>query len=259
MNQIFNCIDEIIEGISNFKSEPLFSQELNRRISNIVVQNLDDQEILKAFAYLIAYSQNSNSELVERLINNGSLDGAFEEFTIDKVAKLNPCDIADEHWDSLKGMRQQAKLFHIVSLARKIKKMGSIRRLIAKCQFPPQIKSENEIEIFWNSFNHLQSEFKKNKISFFQSTTSLLHFLLETGHDCIKPDLVVLRVARKLNIIDNENSDENLRKVAKTVQLYSVSRKIRPPAVDLFFLINEGQRGARKFVLESYYNLNNRR
>src|SRR5689334_14176059 len=121
-NQLYKNIDCVIMKIDDFRNEPLFSQEISRRNNKKVLDFIDDNKILRTFAYLIAYSQNANSELVEQLINQGSLDKAFENFNIRQVVNLNPCDIADTHWDNIKGMRQQAKLFHIVSLARKIKK-----------------------------------------------------------------------------------------------------------------------------------------
>ncbi len=39
---------------------------------------------------------------------------------------------------------------------------------------------------------------KNHKVSFFGSNTSLLHLLLEIGYDCAKPDLVVMKVAKKI-------------------------------------------------------------
>jgi hypothetical protein len=94
---------------------------------------------------------------------------------------------------------------------------------------------------------------KNNKIPFFQSTTSLLHFLLDIGYDCVKPDLVVMKVAKKLNIVDSETGDRNFRKTVRLIQEYSVDRKIRPSIVDFYFLIDEGQMSAKKFVKPEFY------
>jgi 3-methyladenine DNA glycosylase Tag len=114
--KIFSDIDNIIKTVDLFKIDTLFDEEKNRRQNKIVSTLLDDNQILKTLSYLIAYSQNSNSETVEQVLKSGRFDKAFEDFNIDKVVKLNPCDIADNHWASIKGIRQQAKLFHIVSL-----------------------------------------------------------------------------------------------------------------------------------------------
>lgn len=250
----FSDIDNIIDRINGYKQEPLFSNEITRREDKRVSPFLDDNKILKTFAYLIAYSQNANSELVERLILSGNLDTAFDNFELDKVAKMNPCDIADNYWSSISVIRQQAKLFHIVSLARKIKSIGSISAILNDNNIPKQITTEQDIENFWTGFDKLQKILKQKKIPFFQSTTSLLHFLLDTGYDCIKPDLVVMKVAKKLEIVDNEEGDKNFRATVKAIQQYSIDRNVRPTIIDFYFLIDEGQRGAKKFVRSDFYN-----
>lgn len=250
---IFSDIDNIIETVDRFKIEPLFSEEKNRRQNKIVSTLLDDNEILKILSYLIAFSQNSNSEIVEQVLKSGKFDKAFEDFKIENVIKLNPCDIADEHWSSIKGIRQQAKLFHIVSLARKIKNIGSFTGILNQTNIPTSIRTKNDIQAFWIGFDKLLATLKNYKIPFFQSTTSLLHFLLDIGYDCVKPDLVVMKVAKKLNIVDTETGDKNFRKTVRLIQEYSVDRNIRPSIIDLYFLIDEGQMGAKKFVKPDFY------
>lgn len=251
--KIFGDIDSIIVTVDRFKIEPLFSEEKNRRQNKIVSTLPNDNEILRTLSYLIAFSQNSNSEIVEQVLKSGKFDKAFEGFKVDEVVRLNPCDIADNHWTSIKGIRQQAKLFHIVSLARKIKNIGSFADILNQTNIPTTINTEKDIENFWIGFNKLLVTLKNNKIPFFQSTTSLLHFLLDIGYDCVKPDLVVMKVAKKLNIVDSETGDKNFRKTVRFIQEYSVDRKIRPSVVDFYFLIDEGQMGAKKFVKPDFY------
>ncbi len=65
---IFNGIDKIIETIDKHRQEPLFSAELERRNKNIVSESLAENKILETFTNLIAYSQNANSDLVEKII-----------------------------------------------------------------------------------------------------------------------------------------------------------------------------------------------
>ena len=250
---LYKKIDLLIETINNYANEENFNLEKNRRQNKIVSDFKNDNEILKIFAYLIAYSQNANSELVEQILKSGNFDKAFENFEIDKVVKLNPCDIADDYWESIKGIRQQGKLFHIVTLARKIKRIGSFYKLLNEINIPKHIKTEADIVNFWNGFNKLQKILTKNKIPFFQSTTSLLHFLLESGYDCVKPDLVVMKVAKKLKLVEEETGDKNFRKTVRTKQEYSLIRNVRPTVVDYYFLIDEAQRGAKKYVKEEFY------
>ncbi len=251
--KIFGKIDKIIETVDRFKIEPIFSEEKSRRQNKTVSTLLDDSEILRILSHLIAFSQNSNSEIVEQVIKSGNFDKAFEDFKIDEVVKLNPCNIADEHWISIKGIRQQAKIFHIISLARKINKIGSFSDILNQTNIPTTIKTENDIQKFWVEFDNLLATLKNYKIPFFQSTTSLLHFLLVSGYDCIKPDLVVMKVAKKLNIVDNIKGDINFRKTVRFIQEYSVDRKFRPSIIDFYFLIDEGQMGAKKFVNLNFY------
>lgn len=105
-----------------------------------------------------------------------------------------------------------------------------------------EIKNEQDIEKFWFGFDILLKTLKENKISFFQSTTSLLHFLLDSGYDCVKPDLVVMKVAKKLNFVETESGDKNFRKAVRAIQEYSINRNTRPTIIDFYFLIDEGQR-----------------
>jgi len=251
--KIFSKIDSIIETIDFFKVESIFNDEKKIRQNKIVSVLPNDNQILKTFSYLIAYSQNANSEIVEQILNSGKLEKAFKNFEIDEVVKLNPCDIADNHWSCIKGIRQQAKLFHIVSLARKIKNIGSFKDILNSTNIPTTIKTEKDIVNFWLGFDQLLSRLKENKIPFFQSTTSLLHFLLDIGYDCVKPDLVVMKVAKNLNIVDSVTGDKNFRITVRFIQEYSINRNIRPSVIDLYFLIDGGQMGAKKFVNQDFY------
>ena len=249
----FLQIDQLIQNIDQFKCEPLFTDERNKRQNKTFSLFSGENEILKKLSHLIAYSQNANSEIVEQVLKSGYFDAAFHNFEIDEVVKLNPCDIADEHWSSIQGIRQQAKLFHIVSLARKIKNIGSFTEILNSNQIPKTINNESDILQFWTGFDQLLKILKYNKIPFFQSTTSLLHLLLDLGYDCVKPDLVVMKVAKKLKIVDSVVGDKNFRITVRFIQEYAVHRKIRPSVVDFYFLIDEGQMGARKFVTEDFY------
>lgn len=250
--RIFTEIDNIIQKIDGFKTDIFDEEKANRQNKEVSILTTDS-EILKIFSYLVAYSQNANSELVEQVLKSNAFDKAFEGFDIDRIVKLNPCDIADNHWESIKGIRQQAKLFHIVSLARKIKTIGSFSEILNETNIPKSIKKKCDINDFWIGFDKLLSTLKANKIPFFQSTTSLLHFLLEMGYDCLKPDLVVMKVAKKINIVDSAIGDKNLRKAVRTVQEYCIERNLRPAVIDLYFLIDEGQMGAKKYVQQDFY------
>ena len=227
--------------------------QVKKRNEQRVPENLTENEIIEIFTTLIAFSQNANSRLVEQIINTGIFKEIFANFDINKIIKMNPCDLADKYWDKIGGIRQQAKLFHIVSLARRINSIGSFNKLLLKTDIPREIKNESDIENFWTGFTKLKKIMEENKIPFFRSTTSLLHFLLHVGYDCIKPDLVVMKVAKKIGIVEKESGDKNLIRTVRTIQEYSIYKNLRPSIVDFYFLIDEGQFGTRKFVKKDFY------
>ena len=63
-----------------------------------------------------------------------------------------------------------------------------------------------------------------------------------------------MKVAKKLEIVDSEEGDKNFRTTVKAIQQYSIDRNVRPTIIDFYFLIDEGQRGAKKFVSSDFYN-----
>ena len=254
--EIYQKIDRLIKKINKYRIEPDFSAQLKLRNDKKVPNNLTESEIIEIFTTLIAYSQNANSKLVEQIIETGILKKIFADFDIKKIVKMNPCDLADEYWSKIGGIRQQAKLFHIVSLARKIDRIGSFSKLLTETEIPKVIKNKNDIDKFWTGFKKLKTIMEENKIPFFRSTTSLLHFLLHTGYDCVKPDLVVMKVAKKIGIVEKESGEKNLIKTVRTIQEYSIQKNIRPSIIDYYFLIDEGQLGIKKFVNKSFYDEN---
>jgi hypothetical protein len=257
--ETYQKIDQLIERIDKYRIEPDFTAQLKLRNDKKVPNDLTENEIIEIFTTLIAYSQNANSRLVEQIIETGIFSEIFADFDIKKIVKMNPCDLADNYWNRIGGIRQQAKLFHIVSLARKINRIGSFSKLLTETEIPKEIKNKNDIDRFWTGFQKLKIIMEENKIPFFRSTTSLLHFLLHIGYDCIKPDLVVMKVAKKIGIVEKETGEKNLIKTVQIIQEYAVHRNIRPSIVDYYFLIDEGQLGIKKFVKKEFYEKNEKR
>ena len=89
---------------------------------------------------------------------------------------------------------------------------------------------------------------KNAGMPFFRNTTSLLHFLLHVGYDCIKPDLILMRVAREIGIVDSVSGERNRVATIRLIQRYCVNRRIRPSVVDLYLLVYGGQDWAKRFV-----------
>jgi len=252
-NKIIKNIDQIIKNVNQFTVEPEFSNAKSIRENKVVPSQIEDNTLMKTFIELISFSQNANSKIVETVVKSGNLKKVFADFEIDEIAKMNPCDIVDEKWDSIKGIRQQAKIFHIVNLARRYKDIKNINKEILNSKIPKSISSDKDISEFWIGFKELKQVFKSNQIPFFRSTISLLHLLLELGYDCVKPDLVVMKVSKNLGIVNKETGEKNFVKTVKFIQEYSLKKNIRPGVVDLYFLIHGKQKGAIKYVQEEYY------
>lgn len=251
---VFAKIDQIIDCINAYKIEPAFSKEVSDRKNRTAPNELTDQNLLEIFTTLIAFSGQAPSDRVRLIIDTRVFYEIFENFDVTKVASLNPCDLVDKYWDKVSPIRYQTKLFQIVMFARRIKKIGSLSSLLTQSGIPSSINSADDIESFWKGFDSLQNHLKQFKVSYLKETTTLLHYLLNSGYDCVKPDSVVMKAAKKIGIVENEKGEKNFRKTVKTLQEYCIDRKLRPSIVDLYFLIDEGQKEAKKFVQSDFYS-----
>ena len=146
--EIYNKIDSIIQRINQIKIEPLFGNEKKKREYKTAPDKLDDNDLLKIFSHLIAYSQNANSKVVEQMLTKGCLDRALNNYVVEELIVLNPFDIIDRSWFSIKGIRQQTKIFHILSLARILRQNSSLYSKIEAIGIPKRIKTYNDINSF---------------------------------------------------------------------------------------------------------------
>lgn len=257
MGQIFKHIDSVVKEVNSARIEPRFSEEINERNQRDPRRIQDDNDVLRRFARLIAFSQNAPSNKVSDMLNKGIFDDIFCGFEVEKVAKMDPRMIKNHYWDKITVIRFPKKITSIIGCARCVvsirEKHGSFMALLAKFNMPVFLRSEADIEKFWQGFNHLKEELEKENMPFFRRATSLLHFLLHIGYDCIKPDTVVMGVAKELGIVNSERGTKNLLFIVRFIQIYSVERKIRPSIVDFYLLVYGGQRWAKQFVISSFY------
>lgn len=247
--EIFKKIDDIIIEVDKYKIDPGFSEVINKRQTKPITEFKTDRELLKSFAHIIAYS-HSNSKRVEDLLATGKFDEAFQDFDIDKVVIMNPCDLAERDWSNIKAIQQQVKLFHIVNLARRLKSISRTKAPLFQTfndlTLPKSISTVQDISTFWKGFDDLQKKLKAYNIPFLHSTTSLLHFLMHNGYDCVKPDLVVMKFFNGLNIVDE-------KKAVKIIQEYCVYSKKKPSVVDFYLLIKGRQKSVEKYVKKEFY------
>jgi len=245
---LFNEITSVIEKIKLSGIQPKFGKELKNRRKREIPDSLSDQKLMRIMAEIIAYSQQANSGVVKKILDSGQLDTILVDYDIDAIAKMNPCDLVEEHWFKIGGIRQQTKLFHIVMLARKMKEIGSLYRVIENSNIPHKIKTLYDIDQFWIAFKDLKKTLNDLKVPFIRSTTTLLHLLLHIGYDCVKPDSAVMKASVKFGIVEQDTGEKNLHRTVRTIQEYSVQSNLRLAELDFYFLIHGGQAWASQFV-----------
>lgn len=249
---IYHAIDRIRDEINSIKKEPEFSRHVAERLSRGKTALNDDQEVLRLMATLIAYSQNAQSDRVSTIVDSGILEGIFEGFKIEKAAVIDADDLKTRYWAQIKPLRFPSKLRSIVGCARALlvlqKRHGSFLELLKKSDIPMYLKNARAVDDFWIGFFKLRDELKRTDMPFFKNTTSLLHFLLDTGYDCVKPDIIIMKVAKKVGIVDYEKGNRNFIQAVKAIQLYGVERGIKPSIIDFYFLIYGGQKWALQFI-----------
>jgi len=257
LKQTFEYIDLIRKKVDAARKEPEFSERLSERVQRTPASLQSDRDVLRIFARLIAYSQNAKAALVVGMLSKDIFKTAFRNFEVEQVRMLKPATLEAMYWDAISAIRFKRKIRAIITSAESLSsiqtKYGSFTELLERTDIPSVLRSAADVERFWQGFDNLLLVLKKEKMPFFGRTTSLLHFLLSVGYDCIKPDIVVMRVAKKGNMVPSETGDENRRKVVRDIQLYSVDRQIRPSVVDLYFLIYGGQTGVTQLVHPWFY------
>jgi hypothetical protein len=249
--ELFSAIDRVIANIDAHRQSPHFETELARRANREVPHLVDNQTVLRHIAQIIAFA-HADSKRVKAMVDSGAYDEVWHNYDLNVVSQMNPCDIAEQHWGTLSSIMARTKIFQVVMAARALLKRADVAALLNECNIPRKARTLEEVDQYWVGFKALQKMMRAADIPFISSTTSLSHLLLHLGYDCIKPDVIVMRVAERLKIIDAPKKDKNLRKVARVLQEYAVSRGMRPGVVDMYFLIQEGQSEARDWVQPAF-------
>ena len=272
--ELFKKIDSVINNIKIFKKEPEFSNELKKREERTPGLLGDDNETLRHLARLIAYSQNADSGLVNGMLAANTFDQVFESFDVSKVAKMdkniivnkywikkNECSV-NTKWNQLTVIRQQGKIDSVIRCAISLQsirvKHGSFVNLLSNSGIPLKLFSKTDIEIFWGRVDNLKKELTELEMPFYKNTTSLLHLLLHIGYPCLKPDLVVMKEAKKFGAVDcdSDKTSRNLKKAITFFQYYSISRNINPTVLDFYLLVDGGQQWAKGYIDQNYHSLN---
>lgn len=252
-DELFSRIDLMVKHIDKYRNGDNFQRELASRRDRTVVPLVTDSEVLRNVAHIVAFA-HAGSERVKSMIDGGRWHSVWLNYDVQAVAALNPCDVIDQHWNTISSIMNGAKAYFIVMAARAISRLalqngcGGFDSLLNECRIPPRLEKEGDIAAFWKAFKNLRKQMKKHSIPYLGSITSLSHLLLHLGYDCVKPDVIVMQVAKKLGMIEDTKKDSSLEKVARLLQEYAVDRKIRPSEIDMYFLIQGQQSEARAWV-----------
>ena len=250
-----SSLNVLAEACSQAKTSE-YTKQLRERSTKQPKKLPDDQGMMRHVCIAIAYSQNTQSKRIGELIETQAFRSAFKDFDPTKLSRANPVSILSKYWHKLSAMRFKNKIERIVACAKVIKSVskeyGSFASYLNAWSIPRRIRRKSDFNAFWEGFDKLQLDLTVRKMPFFQSTTSLLQLLLDLDYDSAKPDLVVMRLGRRLGMVEKETGDKHFRALTQQIQLYAVKSGVRPPAIDLMMLAFGGQTGARDLLTEYY-------
>ncbi|MDQ3332187.1 MAG: DNA-3-methyladenine glycosylase I [Planctomycetota bacterium] len=252
MVHAFDLLDKIRENVSSVVFEPAFSNEVHSRLCRTPRVLKSDADCLQEMASLIAFSQGARSDLVAKMIEEGGLQTAFAGFNVAEVAALDSESVTRIHWERIRCVRFKKKVTGIVRSAVALETLRnngfSLHEYIN--MYPSKIQTADDIPAFWRSFDELRARFVSVNMPYFNQLTTQLHLLLHLGFDCVKPDVIVQRTAIDIGLLPAKPRQADLRELVKSIQEYSISRKVRPGIVDLYLLVYGGQTWAMQFVHE---------
>lgn len=258
----FEVIRNMIRRVDSFAIQPDLSNEVRKRASSSPDFCKSDNEILKRFIELIAYSNNARSVNVTQLVNERLFDRVFHGFEVTTVSNLNPEAVISEYWSEVGCIRQKYKIERMIRCARVLADIKvrhrSFMTYLESTGLPTRVTSERELNGFWECFHAIRGHLKNIGLPYFSNVTSLCHLLLYLGYDCAKPDAILMKAATDLGIVPTDAKtprDAQLTSVVQTIQAYSLcdSSGMRPTVVDLYFLIHGGQTEARNLVRPAFY------
>ena len=227
-----------------------WKKELARRSKVSPPEIPSGSKILEKFAIAIAYSQSAPSDKVGELLSHPAFRKAFCDFDVKKLGVKSESDLIKEHWKPpMTCLRFKGKFGAIIQCAKILrdieKEKGSFEKYLKAFAIPQLLKTEKDLQSFWKNFDRLQKDLKKRGMPFFANTTSLLQLLMDLGFDSIKPDLVVMRVAKNWGIVPKATGERNLRRAVEAFQKYGIRRGCRPLAIDWEVLTFGAQKGAK--------------
>ena len=215
-----------------------------------------DKKIMRHMCVAIAFSQGARSAQISVLIEAPVFSTAFADFDPVALARRKPEEILKTYWPRLGHFRFKSKIHQIVQCAcvlnRLIREHGSFARFLGSFQIPQRIRTAEHLDKFWLKFDALQQDLQRREMPFFRSTTSLLQLLVDLDFDSVKPDLIVMRLARRIGIVERETGDLALRQCVRFLQKYSIKKSCRAAELDWALLAFGGQTGAGQSLTHKF-------
>jgi hypothetical protein len=253
----FDRVEEIWEQIRQYASEPEFSEEVRSR-ERAPRYEADDAEVLWEMIKVIAYSQAVPADRIGGMIDRGVFRDVFGSCEPTAVARMDVDEIYRKHWSGkLSGMRFPDKIEKMVACAKSLqsiaKRHGSFMDSLKAAKLPERLRSDADIEQFWDAF---QSTCDQSPPYFQKNFTSMCHLLQTFRFPCAKPDKIVMMVAAEIGFVSprKQYPERELRRVVELMQSYAVRQGLSVPIVDLIFLIHGKQTWAKTLVRPSYYS-----
>lgn len=240
----FKALD-LIRRASDAQATDYFTAMVDRRTSPGHARLPASRDAMRRFCEAIAYSQGARSSSVGPLIRSRVFRTALLEFDHHRLAKADPEQLLACHWADLSTIRFRGKIAAMVECAKVLvvldREHGSFAAYVRSFEIPPRLRSQADIGTFWSGFDRMLADLRRRGMPFFRSTTSLLQLLLDLDFDSVKPDLIVMRLARRIGLVERETGDPALRNAVRLLQGYAVQRGVRTAAVDWYMLAFGGQ------------------
>ena len=235
---------------------PAWAQSVAERRSHTPAKLPSDRELMRRICIAIAYSQGARSAQIEPLIATAVFKHAFAGFDPNLLARREPRLILKQYWPQLGHFRFKGKIRCIVQCAHVlngiVRDCASFAAYLKSFQIPRRIRSAADLDRFWQRFDELQRDLKRRRMPFFSRTTSLLQLLLDLDYDSVKPDLIVMRLARRIGIVEREAGDPAFRQCVRFLQAYSIGKSCRASELDLALLAFGGQTGAGQLLTQKF-------
>jgi hypothetical protein len=245
---VFDEIDALHKRIRQQAIEPEFSEAVKKR--DLGPQyDVADKEVVRTMIELIAFSQGARADRIGDMRNRGVFREVFGAFDPATVAQMDPKEIYKKHWSGkLSPMRFPDKIDKMVDCAKSVREIalrkGSFLQSLQASHIRDRIRSNTDIDAFWNAFELARSKMPP----FFQNFISLCHLFQAFRFPCAKPDKVVMSVAAELGIIAprKQYREPDLKNVVRVMQSYAAQREISVPNVTSFFSSMGSRRGPRR-------------